>query len=371
MADAIVCVSPNGADACVAAECARRIVVATTDGVFLLERAQSAWRVVRQTLNGVHVGALLHDPQSRMLFAGAHSGGFYASADLGQTWELRVNGLRQTNIFTLAARVRNGRTLVYAGTEPAHLYVSMDLGGHWIELSGLRKVRGAERWMFPAPPHLAHVKQVVFHPRDESTIFVCVEQGALLRSTDDGQTWTEIDSFYDPGKHSFYKDVHRVRLSAIDPAVMYLTGGDGFFRSDDAGRSWTQLTDTSMRIAYPDDIHLNPRDPKGVLMAGAQTEPGKWPQTGMANGSVMRSHDRGMTWRELAPGLPQPMHGHIAALSMNSYGRSFELFAGTTDGQLYASYDDGSEWKLIAEGLPAIAKGNHSQRLPKLAPGRA
>jgi photosystem II stability/assembly factor-like uncharacterized protein len=370
MPDRIVCVSPNGCDSYRASGPASHLLVATTDGVLLLERSQSDWRVIRHVLDGVHVGALLHDSASGSLFAGAHSGGCYATLDLGQTWELRTKGLHQTNIFTLAARTRNGRTLLYAGTEPAHLFVSSDFGRNWEEVSTLRQVPGRDRWTFPAPPHQGHVKQVTFHPREDATIFVCVEQGALLRSTDDGCTWVEIDSFYNPTKHRFYKDVHRLRISPVDPAVMYLTGGDGFFRTDDAGRSWKQLTDTAMRIAYPDDIHLDPRDPDCVLIAGAQVEPGTWPQTGMANASVMHSSDRGVTWQRSATGLPEPMHGHIAAVSMNAYGEGFELFAGTTDGDLYASYDDGKNWGRIAEALPPIAKGNHSERLPKLTASR-
>jgi photosystem II stability/assembly factor-like uncharacterized protein len=224
-----------------------------------------------------------------------------------------------------------------------------------------------EHWTFPAPPHEGHIKQVTFHPTEPATMFVCVEQGALLRSTDDGNTWVEIDSFYNAAKHRFYKDVHRIRISPGNPSLMYLTGGDGFFRTEDAGRSWTQLTDSTMRIAYPDDIHIDPRDPHRIIVAGAQVEPGTWPKIRMANATVMRSVDRGTTWHSLARGLPDPMHGHIAAVSLNAHGEGFELFAGTTDGEIYASYDEGQTWELIIVGLPPIAKGNHSERLPRLS----
>src|SRR5438093_1196614 len=149
MAEDIVCVSPNGGDSYRASRPATRLAVATTDGAFLLEKMQSAWRVTRQALQGVHLGALLHDCASQTLFAGAHTGGCYASLDLGQSWESRAKGLGQANIFTLAARTRNGRTLLYAGTEPAHLFISLDLGRNWEELSGLEQVPGRDRWWFP------------------------------------------------------------------------------------------------------------------------------------------------------------------------------------------------------------------------------
>ena len=75
---------------------------------------------------------------------------------------------------------------VYAGTEPADLHRSYDLGKTWHELSSLTDVPNTEKWTFPPPPHIAHVKNVIFDPRDASVIYAAVEQGALLKTTDAG-----------------------------------------------------------------------------------------------------------------------------------------------------------------------------------------
>src|SRR2546426_6197578 len=99
MAEDIVCVSPNGADSYRASRPATRLAVATTDGAFLLEKMQSAWRVTRQALQGVHLGALLHDCASQTLFAGAHTGGGYASPDLRPSLGVRAKGLGHAQIF--------------------------------------------------------------------------------------------------------------------------------------------------------------------------------------------------------------------------------------------------------------------------------
>ena len=77
-------------------------------------------------------------------------------------------------------------------TEPAHLYRSHDLGGTWEELPALRRVDVHDKWSFPAPPHLAHVKHIAFDPRDSQRMFVCIEQGALLRSDDGGESFREL-----------------------------------------------------------------------------------------------------------------------------------------------------------------------------------
>jgi len=327
------------------------------------------WGVALHSLRGVHVSSLLHDPDTGALFAGAHSGGFHASVDGGRTWELRDRGLNQRNVYTLASHVSSGRRLLYAGTEPAHLYVSSDCGMHWDELPGLRAVPGTELWTFPAPPYHGHVKQIAFHPRDEGVMFACIEQGALLQSEDAGKSWKELDAFHAPGRHRYFKDVHRLKISTRDPRIMFLTGGDGIFRTDDAGESWKQIADSSLSIGYPDDIHILFEDPMQLVVSGAAVDPGRWPETGTANASVMHSND-GIQWLTCSAGLPAPLHGHIAALSMHAFEGQRELFAATTDGELYGSFDAGANWRLLLDQLPPVAKANHSLRLPKRVSAR-
>jgi photosystem II stability/assembly factor-like uncharacterized protein len=340
--------------------------VSSIDGVSRLERtAAGRWVVSSRSLRGVHISSLLHDQRSGALFAGAHSGGLVVSFDNGDSWERRMNGLTAAHVFTLASREQDGKTVIYAGTEPAHLFSSGDLGEHWRELPAIRAIPGTERWSFPAPPHIGHVKHVAFHPREARTMYVCVEQGALLRSTDGGATFVERDSFYAPEKHTFYKDCHRLCFCASNPDVMYMTGGDGLFRTDDRGESWVQLTDASSRIGYPDALHLHPGDDDTIFMAGAGSEPGEWPKHGTADGCIMQSRDGGKTWRQLTNGLPQSLHGNIEALSMHVSSGVLEFFSGTTDGQVFASYDGGSRWELIVDGLAPVSKANHHIQMPQ------
>jgi photosystem II stability/assembly factor-like uncharacterized protein len=366
--EGLICVSPNGEDLTDCHEPIALIAVGTIDGVLFIERSPGgAWIPVQHVLRGVHISSLLHDPDTGAIFAGAHSGGFFASEDGGVTWEPRNRGLSQLHVYTIASRISAGKRLMYAGTEPAHLYVSADCGRLWEELPGLRKVRGIENWTFPAPPHLGHVKQITFHPRDERTLFACVEQGALLCSKDAGESWVELDAFHAPERHRYFKDVHRLKISTTSPPVMFLTGGDGIFRTEDGGLSWRQLTDSTMSIGYPDDFHIVFDDPLQIVVSGAAVDPGRWPETGTADASIKRSTDGGVRWLP-SVGLPAPLHGHVSAMSMNAFGECRELFAATTDGELFGSFDGGASWRLLLNDLPPVAKANHFQRLPKRAP---
>ena len=48
-----------------------------------------------------------------------------------------------------------------------------------------------DAWTFPAPPHVAHLKHINFEPGNPHTIFASIEVGGMLKSTDDGDTWTD------------------------------------------------------------------------------------------------------------------------------------------------------------------------------------
>ena len=102
----------------------------------------------------------------------------------------------------------NGHVRLFAGTEPAHLFVSEDLGLNWRELPALRSVPSVPKWSFPAPPHVGHVKHINFDADNPNTIYASVEVGGLLRSTDGGESWEEF-----PG---LYEDVHRLMVHPAD-----------------------------------------------------------------------------------------------------------------------------------------------------------
>ena len=164
--------------------------VGTRKGIAVLERdsAGGAWRVARHMLADKHISAIHQEPESGLFFAGAFHDGLHVSGDHGATWEARETGLTERDVYSIASSQTSGGTRMYAGTEPAHLFCSDDLGGHWTELPALRSVPSLPDWSFPAPPHIAHAKHLNFDPHDPDTLYVCVEVGGLMKSTDRGET---------------------------------------------------------------------------------------------------------------------------------------------------------------------------------------
>src|SRR5689334_6038103 len=221
------------------------VLVGTREGVVTIARTGSEWKVAHRAITDKHISAIMKEPESGLTFAGAFHGSVHASADDGKTWEARGNGMTENNVYSLAAKRVNGHARVFAGTEPAHLFVSDDLGLSWKEIPSLRSVPSVPKWNFPAPPHIGHVKHINFDPENPSTIYASVEVGGLLRSTDAGERWEEFPELYE--------DVHRLMIHPTNANFLYAVTGRGLYTSSNAGKNWEQWTRREDEIGgYPD-----------------------------------------------------------------------------------------------------------------------
>jgi photosystem II stability/assembly factor-like uncharacterized protein len=334
------------------------VLVGTREGIVTIQRnaGGSGWHVAQRALTDRHIHAIIAEPTSGTLFAGAHKGGLFASSDGGKTWVERNSGLNENDIYSLAAATVDGTTRIYAGTEPAHLFVSDDLGESWRELPALRSVPGTEKWSFPAPPHIGHLKHINFDPRDAKTVYASIEVGGLLRSNDAGETWTVI-----PG---MYEDVHRTVINPAQPGRIYVTGGDGVYATSDAGASWEHWTTRESELGgYPDVLVFDQNDPNLMFIAAAQCSPGEWRKSHFAGARVSRSRDGGKTWEVLTGGLPDRLQASIEAMCLEQNGKSATILFATTAGEVYYSDDEGETWSIAVNGLAPITKGGHYHAL--------
>jgi photosystem II stability/assembly factor-like uncharacterized protein len=357
-----ICLSVNGKTISAAETPANQLLVATVDGVveFRRDSAAAAWRLTRDDiLTGSHVSALVYEPHSGLLFAGLHyQGGLMVSADRGHSWQPRNQGLQSEHVYTISALQQGGRTVVYVGTEPAMLYRSLDLGATWVALPSIRDVPDTDQWMFPRA--VPHVKNIAIHPSEPNTLYVCVEQGDLLKSTDQGVTWRQLTAM-EQTDDKFRRDMHRVTFRQDNPREIFLTTGIGLYHSVDAGESWERHTDPSFRLGYPDPFFIHPQNPASMFMVGAGVSPNPdWGKTGTAYPLFMRSDDSGRTWREAMHGMRSPVRGNMEAAAMQFTQRNGpEFVVGTACGEVYTSQDGADTWSLLAEGLPAVSKGPH------------
>jgi photosystem II stability/assembly factor-like uncharacterized protein len=359
-----VCLSPGGQSLTLGESPNDKLLVGTVDGIFSFRKRNGAWEHQATFVPGKHVSSIIFEPTSETLFAGTYSCEVFASEDLGKNWERRDNGIGELEIYSLAHQLVRGLPRVYAGTQPAHLFYSDDLGRNWTELPRLREVPGVDKWTFPGPPHQAHVKSISFDPRNPDIIYVAVEVGGFLKSTDGGKSWTTVSGLN--------PDAHRVLVPESAPDRVYGTmpttncGPEvtaGFCVSADGGESWTSMTPRDFRIGYVDPFFVHPNNPNLLFVAGAKTGPGTWRNLHTADARIARSKDGGKTWDILNYGLPDHIRANIEGMAMDVWNGGYALFAGTTDGDIFYSDDEGEHWQTIIKGIGPVSKSHHYHNL--------
>src|SRR5215475_7728357 len=88
----------------------KQVLVGTLQRVVCIERDADGpgWHVASRTLTDKHIHALLIEPDSGRIFAGANHGSMFASSEGCHTWELRDKGLTERKIYSLAGTRLNG-----------------------------------------------------------------------------------------------------------------------------------------------------------------------------------------------------------------------------------------------------------------------
>ena len=228
---------------------------------------------------------------------------------------------------------------LYLGVSPALLYWSDDDGASWTACEAIRRIPGYERWTFPPPPHIPHVRSVIPDPQVIGAVYIGVEEGGIYRSGDQGETWESLNE-------GLYWDVHTV-TPASEGLRLYATTGRGFYRSDDGGQHWRHLMN-GLERRYTVPLVASQQGPDRLYTAAAAGPPPSWHQG--ANAALYRSDDGGEHWVRLERGLPPQFDVMVRQIAVDDAGSVF-IAAGP---ELFASHDAGDSWQRLAQGLPTV-----------------
>jgi photosystem II stability/assembly factor-like uncharacterized protein len=221
-----------------------------------------------QAHSGVGMEAVAVSPWDDQLVLTGGWQGIYRSADQGDTWQQVKGGVR---LVVLAFDPRDPQ-VVYAGCIEG-LYRSADRGLTWDEL------------------YKGNFTQLLIDPRDPRVMNAIAEFGqttAAVRSADGGKTWNQGQN--GPRRTSYGTLV----MVLSDPSLLYLASGRGIFKSADSGETWEDIGPGPWLMA------VDQQDPR-VIYGGTED----WGNSGeFIWARFFRSEDGGRSWPEISLHVP-------------------------------------------------------------------
>ena len=326
-----------------------RLCIGTAKGIVILDPARGAIPLM-VLADPSAVWCMAQDAVDlNLLYAGSTEhirgqGTVARSTDGGRTWTDVSPALgREEEVWSVAASPAV-KDLVYVGTSHARLFRSEDRGRLFKECDGFLKIPGRDRWTFPPPPHIPHVRSIAFDPHEPSTMYVGVEEGGVFRSRDGGSTFETLND-------GIYEDIHTVAVDPRDSRRLYATTGDGFYLSLNAGRSWEPITQGLTR-RYTIPLLVGALDSERIFTAAAMGPPPTW-RVGPAgpDAILFRSDDRGESFTAVSveQGFGRGMLMRLRSDPQNGGG----FFAVGNDGSVLRASADGTSLETIAEKLPS------------------
>ncbi len=305
--------------------------------------ADGRWTVADR-LPGIDVRCFAADPHHpAVILAGTQGSGLLRSSDYGASWE--GAGFDEQTIKSITfSPVQDG--LVFAGVKPPGVWRSDDGGETWAECSSFQSIPSLPEWWSPAePPGTAYVQAITASPADPNVVLAGVEFGAVVYSSDGGDTWTD---HRDDAIH----DCHTLTFHSSNPKYAYQGGGSGRGGaiSRDGGRTWSQPA-RGLDRHYGWAVAADPADPE-VWYVSVSPGPHVAHAIGTANAAIFRSRDRGR-WQKLGGGLPDPIPNMPYALRTDPAAPG-HLYAGLRNGDIWHSTDHGDSWNQLPIQLGKI-----------------
>jgi uncharacterized repeat protein (TIGR02543 family) len=337
--------------------------------VFESTNGGQSWSDISTGLPGAEIRRIALDPHDlSAVYAGTISQGLYKSLNNG-TWEAVNGDLNLVRVEDIVFDPADAGTIYVAGEDGGHrhgIYKTTDGGAVWarsIEMN-IRWEPGFHIAINPASTNIlyavcgntihkssnggtnwtaltvadSNVSCVVLDPATPTTLFAGTEEDGVLKSSDSGATWTEMNN----GVRALvfpHSKSHSVHIDATNPDIIYAGSINGGYRSLDGGHNWEKMEHPSRQIM---SILTHPNAPSWVF-----TLHNRFWKSG-SNGSSG-------TWSD-------PTNGSFCCFGDGDLGAAYTsqmvLYAGvagsggSTDG-VYQSIDNGMNWVQMNDGLTA------------------
>ncbi len=325
------------------------------------------------------VNAIAFQPSlPNYLYVGAPAGGLWISTDAGNSWESYTDNLPTLGVSSIAIDYTN-TSIIYIGTGDRDagdavgmgVFKSTDGGNTFTPANNnmssatvgrllidpvnqntllaatnkgiFKTIDAAIIWNLMKP---GNFKDIVFRPGNPATVYA-TKNGEFWRSTDSGETWTQINSV---GNYS--RGV--IGVTPASPGVVYFVTVDGSvyggtYRSNDSGLSFTLMSNSPNIMSwgcnggsggqgwYDLDVAVDPNNANTLYVGGV---------------NVFKSTNGGINWQINSHwtgscGVPA-VHADCHVLEFSNADGM--LYAGN-DGGIYRTSDGGNTWTEITSGI--------------------
>ena len=358
-----------------------RVLVGTRKGAFILrsDGTRKSWDVEGPLFGGWEIYHLKGSPADPQRLYASQSTSWFGqliqrSDDGGATWnpvgnDFAYDGVPGTHqwydgtphpwefarVWHLEPSLDDPDT-VYAGVEDAALFRSSDAGQSWCEVSGLRRHTTGPNWQPGAGGMCLHT--IMLNRAHPQRMVVAISAAGVFRTDDAGVTWRPINrGLRSEGLPDVDAEVghcvHKIAAHPSAPDVLFMQKHWDVMRSDNAGDSWREVSgNLPSDFGFVIDVHAHEPDTVYVLPITSDSQ--HFPPEGKLR--VYRSRTGGDEWEPLTRGLPQSncyvdvLRDAMAVDSLDACG----VYFGTTGGQVYVSADEGESWDAIVRDLPAV-----------------
>jgi photosystem II stability/assembly factor-like uncharacterized protein len=207
----------------------RRLFVATTMGIFESPNGGETWQKRMDGMKEVlMVITLAFDPTRPTIMYAGTSGGVYKTTDRAMRWEKTNNGLVPLDVVTSSRAL--GVTVVQVDPHASETVYAATLSGLY------KSIDGAQSWSRIAQSLPDQMMSAMVFDRVKAGVMYVASREGVHRSEDGGETWSPLNK----GLASL--NIRSLAQSPTDPKTFYVgTNGSGLYRSHDSGETWTAL----------------------------------------------------------------------------------------------------------------------------------
>lgn len=236
-----------------------------TKGLFYTYNIAQGWTQA-STLNEAKINSVAVSKEDKCVIYVTAGNKVYRSTDCSRSWtQIYFDNDISTQINSVVVDYYDAKR-VYLGNSRGEVLKSTDRGDHWVTV-----LRSG-----------SNVNNIVLSPQDSRRIFVTTAGEGIFRTVDAGESWEKLKEKMTEFKNSI--NVVELVASPASDGLLFAATAYGLLRSPDNGDTWTRIElITPEKDASINSLAINPKDPKEIYY--------------VTNTTFYSSSDGGVSWR--------------------------------------------------------------------------